>query len=168
MSGIHFILTGGTIDSSYNPSHETAEPNDVSVIPGYIESVVKPSMVVSFDTICMKDSSDITDDIRAEIANAIRSVTAKHIVITHGTNTMSETADYLKSNLGDTDKTIVLVGSMIPLREFAQSDAGFNLGYAVAQVQTLDPGVYICMNAKSFPAGTVVKNFDQARFEDKA
>lgn len=56
---------------------------------------------------------------------------------------------------------------MIPLKEFVMSDAGFNLGYAIAQVQNLDAGVYICMNGETFPAGTVIKNRAEARFEKR-
>ncbi|MEK7801383.1 MAG: asparaginase domain-containing protein, partial [Pseudomonadota bacterium] len=66
-----------------------------------------------------------------------------------------------------TNKKIVLTGSMIPLKEFAMSDAGFNLGYAIAEVSHLTAGVYICMNARTFKAGTVVKNFELGRFEPK-
>lgn len=168
MSDIHFILTGGTIDSFYYPPKVTTIPLENSVIPNYLQQVVNPHIKARFDTLCMLDSKDINDKERNSLVKAINESESSQIVICHGTDTMVETQNHLSEKLGNTDKTIVITGSMIPLKEFAQSDAGFNLGYAVAQVQTLKPGVYICMNAKSFPAGTVVKNFEQARFEDNS
>jgi L-asparaginase len=146
MSGIHIILTGGTIDSVYNPISETAEPAAKSCIPEY-----------------MKDSSDITPEIRTDILNAVLKTKAQGVLVIHGTNTMTTTQEFLNDKTEG--KTVVLTGAMVPLKQFTFSDGGFNLGYALAQAQNLDAGVYICMHAKTFPVGQVRKNFDNAHFE---
>ncbi|MCB9982788.1 MAG: asparaginase [Rhodospirillales bacterium] len=167
MDKIHFIITGGTIDSEYFPPHETAEPNKTTIIPEYINVKVRPHLITQFETICMLDSGDITDEIRQKIVQTIKDSALQKVIITHGTNTMTETAAYLHAQLANANKTIVLTGSMIPLKEFAMSDAGFNLGYAIAQAQKLETGVYICMNAHTFKAGHVTKNRAEARFEER-
>lgn len=113
----------------------------------------------------MLDSGDIKDTHRNQIATAITQTPAKHVIICHGTNTMTETAAYLSEKFAGNDKTIVLTGSMIPLKEFAMSDAGFNLGFAMSEVVRLEKGIYICMNARTFKAGSVKKNFQEGRFE---
>ncbi len=164
MSDIHFILTGGTIDSYYYPPKETSVPHDASVIPEYIQKI-QPHISCSFEEICMLDSGEITNEIRGGIVTAIEDSNADKIIITHGTNTMSETARYLETHLRNNNKAIILTGAMIPLKEFAMSDAGFNLGYAMAKAQDTANGVYIAMNAKLFPAGEVVKNTEIGRFE---
>lgn len=166
MSDIHFILTGGTIDKSYDPSTEKPEPNSESVIPFYFNKIVKPHPGLSFETICLLDSNDITPTIREQIGKAIQNAPSNRIIIVHGTSAMTNTADYLKTLLGENhNKTIVMVGAMIPMKEFAMSDAGFNLGYAVAQVQTMKPSIYVCMHAQTFEAGTLRKDVGNARFE---
>lgn len=164
---IHIIATGGTIDSEYFPPLETSVPNKHSVIQDYVLHKIKPYADVSFETLFMLDSGNLTDTHRAQMVAAILATPATDIIICHGTNTMTETADYLSFHLKTTDKKIVLTGSMIPLKEFAMSDAGFNLGYAIAEVSHLTAGVYICMNARTFKAGAVVKNFELGRFEPK-
>lgn len=164
MSDLHVILTGGTIDSVYNPITEKAEPADQSCIPEYIAKVIRSYGEITFEIICMLDSSDITDDIRSKILTAIIKTKAKQVVIAHGTNTMTKTQDFLSGKTQD--KTVILTGSMIPLKQSAMSDGGFNLGYAIAQAQNLSAGVYICMHGKTFAVGKVRKNFKDARFED--
>ncbi len=127
---------------------------------------IKTCSKTSFETLCMLDSSDITDEHRHQMVQGIKATSAENVIITHGTNTMTQTAEYLKEALVDEGKTIVLTGSMIPLKEFVMSDAGFNLGYALAQAQSLLAGVYICMHGETFEAGKVTKNFTEARFEE--
>ena len=165
---IHFIITGGTIDSEYHPPLETTVPHKNSVIPEYILMKIKPYMDVTFDNIFMLDSSDLDDTHRAQIVAAIDATKAKKIIVCHGTNTMAQSADYIAARIKDKTKTVVLTGAMIPLKEFAMSDAGFNLGFAVAEVQRLGVGVYVCMNATSFAAGDVRKNVKLGRFEPSA
>lgn len=165
MSGAHFILTGGTIEKAYDPLTEKPEFRYSSVLPDYLTAIVGDQPVLTFDTVAQIDSLDMTDEIRSEIVEAVLKTDARHIIIVHGTSTMSQTAQYIAENLEGNDKTIILTGAMIPLKEFAMSDAGFNLGYALGQLESALPGVYIAMNGRLFSAGEVRKNTDIGRFE---
>lgn len=165
MSDIHFIITGGTIDCVYHPPVQHLVPSESSVLPEYFEDVIKPHFDLSFETVSMLDSRDITSDVREKIVNAVKESACDKIIITHGTDTMTDTIAALDHEDVCKGKTVILVGAMIPLKEFVLSDGGFNLGYALAQVEHLKSGVYICMNAKTFTAGEVQKNVEKARFE---
>ena len=101
-----------------------------------------------------KDSLEINDEDRVRISDSVRQAMQTKVVITHGTDTMTDTAACL---LNIPDKTIVLTGSLAPAR-FAQSDATFNVGMAFAAVQSLPQGVYIAMNGKVFKADAVRKD----------
>lgn len=162
---IHFILTGGTIEKAYDPITEKPEFRNNSIIPDYLQGIVKMYPKRIFDVVCQIDSVHMTDSIRDEIAKVIHDSPAEHIMIIHGTSTMQDTAQYLLNSMGVIDKTVVLTGAMIPLKEFAMSDAGFNLGYAAAQVLSLPQGFYVCMNAHTFKADEVTKNVQEGRFE---
>lgn len=107
---------------------------------------------------------EMNDIIRSDIAQAVDCSPARSVIIVHGTSTMEETAQYLAQHLKNTDKTIVLTGAMIPLKEFAMSDGGFNLGYAMAQAQNAAAGIYVSMNARLFKTGAVTKNTRVGRF----
>jgi L-asparaginase len=109
-----------------------------------------------------KDSLEMTDADRAQIREAISSSPASHFVVTHGTDTIVDTARVLQQLSG---KTVVLTGALQPGR-FADSDAPFNLGMAIAAVQTLAPGIYIAANGRVFAADKVRKNRELNRFED--
>lgn len=112
----------------------------------------------------MKDSRSLTsDDLRA-IVEAIEESPATRVIITHGTYTMPDTARYIQAHVQRKDQVITLTGSMIPLDGFIFSDAGFNLGYAVAQTAILKPGVYVCMNGQVFAPGDVIKIVQEGRF----
>ena len=161
---IHFIITGGTIDSVYNGIKDTVEPANDSGIPAFITGL-KLYNDVEFTTICMKDSRALSKDDLAAILTAVKNSPHKKIIITHGTYTMPDTARYLEANLGENDKTIVLTGSMIPLQGFSPSDAPFSLGYAVAQVLALGPGIRVCMNGRTFEPGEVMKIVEEGRFD---
>lgn len=166
MESVHIILTGGTINKIYDPVTEKPEIGAAEIIPNYIAGSIRPQNQPHFETLFLKDSLDFTDSDRAQILEAVENAQSNRIVIVHGTGTMQITAEYLHQNLrDDARKTVILTGSIIPLKEFAASDGGFNLGYALAQAEHLDPGVYICMNARTFPAGRVRKNIRTARFE---
>ncbi len=160
---LHVIITGGTIDSVYDGNKDTVVPNDHSTVPQYVK-LLKLYEECEFTDICMKDSRDITQDDRKRIINAINNSSSKRIIVTHGTYTMPDTARYLKENLTNNDKVIILVGSMIPLSGFVPSDAGFNLGYAVAKSQELKAGIYVCMNGKIFAREEVIKLISEGRF----
>jgi L-asparaginase len=111
----------------------------------------------------MIDSLQMTDAHRQLLLGRCAHDPARRIVVTHGTDTMEETAAVLGH--GITGKTIVLTGAMIPYT-FGSSDGLFNLGTALAFVQTLEPGVYVAMNGRCFPWNSVRKNRERGIFED--
>lgn len=162
MSEVHFIITGGTIDSVEGKAH----PNQKSVIAEYIANATASDNRYSFETLCMLDSSDITDEWREKIYDSILNAEAQKIIVTHGTNTMTETLEYLQNRLLDSDKIVILTGAITPLKESVFSDSGFNLGYSVGQVEALEAGIYLCMQGKTFTAGKVRKNFELKKFEE--
>lgn len=161
---VHFVITGGTIDSRYDGTKDTIVPSSTSVIPQFIESL-KLYNESTFEVVCMKDSRELGMEDLANVAKSINASDRKAFVVTHGTYTMSDTARYLEKHLenGD-DKTIVFTGSMIPIEGFTMSDGPFNLGYAYAQSQTLDPGIYVCMNGRTFVPEEVAKIISEGRF----
>jgi len=162
-SKIHFIITGGTIDSYYEPTKDTAVPNKHSVIPRFIQSL-KLYEECEFTEICMKDSRELDQADLKNICKTIEENPHQRIIITHGTYTMPDTARYLSANLKNKNKVIILVGSMIPLSGFAPSDAPFNLGFAMAKSQELANGIYVCMNGKVFSPNEIMKTINQGRF----
>lgn len=165
---VHFIITGGTIDSVFSPVKDAIIVNDHSVILGYINAVIKPHVQITSETLTLKDSREITDNIRNEMLRSIQKAETDAIVITHGTYTMAETARYLKKALAPSDKTVVLTGSMLPLKGFSESDATFNLGYAIAAAKLLPPGVYVAMNGHMFDADDVEKDVSEGVFTSKS
>ncbi len=160
---IHFVITGGTIDSRYDGSKDTAVPNKESVIPSFIESI-KLYHDAEFTTVCMKDSRELKREDLENVLKTIEESPHNKIIVTHGTYTMPDTARFLKANLKRNDQTIVLTASMIPLNGFAPSDAPFSLGYAVAKLEDLDSGVYVAINGRVFSPEEVMKVVSEARF----
>lgn len=160
---IHFIITGGTIDSYYNGAQDTVVPNEHSVIPEFIKSLKIYNEVV-FSEICMKDSRALNESDRKEILKILEETPNKKVIITHGTYTMPDTARYIKANLKRNDQTIILTASMIPIKGFSPSDGTFNLGYSLAQVQTLSPGIYVAINGRVFNPDEVIKIISEGRF----
>ena len=156
---IRFITTGGTIDKIYFDALSQFEVGESQV-----EHILKEGLV-QFDyeivSLLQKDSLEITDDDRAELRSYVENDDASLYVITHGTDTMAETAEALQCL---DDKTIVLTGALTPAR-FRTTDAIFNVGMAVAAVQVSPPGVYIAMSGQVFAAGEVRKNRAENRFE---
>ncbi|MES2225649.1 MAG: asparaginase domain-containing protein [Patescibacteria group bacterium] len=160
---LHFIMTGGTIDSSYNPVKETTVPSEHSYIPMFVP-FLQLYEEVEFTEVFMKDSRDITDSDRSKVLEAIEKSSSKRIIITHGSYTVAETARYVQEYLQSKDRTIIFVCSLIPIEGFAPTDAGFNLGYAVGKSQNLGEGVYVCMNGRVFSPDEVVKILETGRF----
>ncbi len=158
---IRFISTGGTIDKIYFDAMSQFEVGDSQVRHILMEGLV----AFDYDIVPLfqKDSLELTDDDRASLREYIENDDATHYVITHGTDTMAETGGAL-AGLGD--KRIVLTGSLSPAR-FKSTDAIFNVGMAVAAVQTVQPGVYVAMSGQIFEAGAVRKNRAENRFEAK-
>ena len=159
---IRFITTGGTIDKIYFD-----ELSQFEVGESQMEHILREGLV-QFDwdvvPLMKKDSLAVTDKDRQILRDYIANDDAMHYVITHGTDTMPETAEVL---MGLDDRTIVLTGALTPAR-FRTTDAVFNVGMAVASVQTLGPGVYIAMSGQVFAAGKVRKNRKENRFEPKS
>ena len=156
---IRFITTGGTIDKVYFDSLSEYEVGE-----SLLEHILKEGLV-QFDydivQLLQKDSLDITDEDRGQIRDFIAADDAQYYVVTHGTDTMPQTAEALSGLEG---KTIVLTGALTPAR-FRNTDAVFNVGMAVAAVQVAAPGVYIAMSGQVFEAGAVRKNRAENRFE---
>jgi len=150
---IKLIITGGTLDKRYNElSGELELPQ--THIP-YMLKQARCTAEIECQTLMLKDSLEMTMADREAIKQACSISNTKQIVITHGTDTMVETAKYLANS--QQDKTIVLVGAMIPYK-IKHSDALFNLGCAVTAVQLLEEGVYITMNGKVFDWDRVSKD----------
>lgn len=156
---IHVFTTGGTIDKVYFDASSQFEVGD-SLLPDLLaEANIRDGFRVR--ELLRKDSLDMTDADRQLVLRAVRECEGKRILITHGTDTMTETARVLEPV---SDKTIVLFGAMQPAR-MRRSDAVFNLGFAWAAVQLLSPGVYIAMNGEVFTPDSVRKNRAAQRFE---
>jgi len=157
---IKFFTVGGTIDKIYfdrKNDYQVGESGLCEILEG-----VHVGFNYEYESILKKDSLDITDEDRQTIFARVSREECRNIVITHGTDTMVQTARKLQSV---PDKVIVLTGSMEPSR-FRSSDAEFNTGCAITAVQLLPPGVYIAMNGRIFDPDKVRKNVDLNRFED--
>jgi len=160
---IHFVITGGTIDSFYDGSKDTAVPNKESVIPSFIESL-KLYHGAEFTTVCMKDSRDLKREDLENVLKIIEESPHNKILVTHGTYTMPDTARFLKVNLKRDDQTIVFTASAIPITGFSPSDGPFNLGYAISKLEDLEHGIYVAINGKVFSPEEVMKVMSEARF----
>lgn len=158
---IRVFVTGGTFDKEYNEL--TGELYFKDTHMNDLLEMGRSHLHVEIRTLMMIDSLKMYDSDRELIATQCRSCEEKKIVITHGTDTMSATAEYLaKKNI---EKTIVLTGAMIPIK-FGSSDGLFNLGSALAFVQTLPAGVYVAMNGRYFNWDNVRKNKQTGVFEE--
>ena len=159
---IKILTTGGTIDKIYfdrKSAYEVGDPQANGVLE-------RANVVLDYEveSILRKDSLDFTDGDRFLIRQKVASTQSERLVITHGTDTMIETAKVLENISG---KTIVMTGSMYPA-QFRDSDAVFNIGCAVTGAQILGPGVYIAMNGRIYNPQDVRKNVELNRFEEKA
>ena len=158
MDELLIVTTGGTIDKVYFD-----DKSDYQVGEPQIGTILRELGVAFRFTVIpalRKDSLHITDDDRQMVRTLIAAQPQKHVLITHGTDTMVETAKVL----ADLGKTIVLTGALSPAR-FRGSDTEFNVGCAVGAVQSMPPGVYIAMNGEVFDADKVRKNVAANRFE---
>jgi L-asparaginase len=153
---ILFCMMGGTIDSFYDGRIDTVRPHAHSIIPGFIQSLNLHS-TARFVQVAMKDSRELTDDDRARLLQTIEAADERKIIVTHGTNTMPITAKYLRQNLKKRFARIVFTGSLIPISGMTNSDAPFNLGFAMAAANILPPDVYVCMNGRIFNAEEVME-----------
>jgi L-asparaginase len=158
---IRILITGGTIDKEYNPlrGELTFSKSHLSNMLDQVRCRVR----FVLEEIMLKDSLEMRGEDREEILKRCTNCSENNVVVTHGTDTMVETARFLGKNLKG--KTLVLVGAMIPYA-FGASDALFNLGCAFSAVQTLPPGVYVTMNGKIFSWNNVRKNRESGEFEE--
>jgi L-asparaginase len=157
---IKILTTGGTIDKVYYDAlsdYRIGEPAATELL-----AQAKVSCQYRVESLLRKDSLEMDDDDRALIRDHIAADPCHQIVITHGTDTMVDTARALR---GLADRTIVLTGAMQPAR-FRDSDAAFNLGGAIALVQTLPAGVYLFMNGRVFDPERVSKNRAAGEFQE--
>ena len=159
-SKINILACGGTIDKIYFDAKSDYQVGDPQILKVLRESNVNFDYDVQ--SILRKDSLEIDDEDRAKIRHAVETCDSNCILITHGTDTMIETAKYLS---GMADRTIVLTGSMEPAR-IRDTDAVFNIGCAVAAVQALTPGVYVVMSGRIFDPYKSRKNIADRVFEE--
>jgi L-asparaginase len=155
---ILIVTTGGTIDKVYFDANSEYEVGE-SVV-GELLRQAQVRLPVEVLPVLRKDSLDLTDADRAVVRERIEARPERRVVVTHGTDTMVDTARALAAL---TDRTIVLTGSLAPAR-FAQTDAWFNVGMAFAVVQVMPPGVYIVMNGQVFAADRVRKDRSRNQF----
>lgn len=158
---IKILTTGGTIDKIYfdrKSEYQIGDPQAGVVL-------TRANVVIEYqvESILWKDSLDLTDIDRNLIRQKVYDDPCDRILITHGTDTMIETAKFIGQDSG---KTIVLTGSMYPA-EFRDSDAIFNIGCAIMAVQILEPGIYIAMNGRIFDPYRSEKNIEKNRFEER-
>jgi L-asparaginase len=158
---IRILVSGGTFDKQYNELTGALFFQDTHV-PEMLR-LGRCRLDVAVQTVMMIDSLEMTDDDRALIVRSCQQCEQTRIVVTHGTDTMVETARALAA--GVPDKTVVLTGAMIPYA-FGSSDGLFNLGSAVSFAQVLPAGVYVAMNGRYFSWDRVRKNRDTGIFEE--
>jgi L-asparaginase len=157
---IRILVTGGTFDKQYDEIHGTLVFSRTHV-PDML-ALGRCHLDIAVETLMMIDSLEMTDAGRTLILDRCSAAPESRIVITHGTDTMEQTAALLGNSLRD--KTVVLTGAMVPY-QFGSSDGMFNLGTAVAFAQTLPPGVYVAMNGRWFEWHSVRKNRARGVFE---
>jgi len=156
---VHIITTGGTIDKIYFDALSDFQVGDPQI--GTFLDAANVSFSWSLTPLLKKDSLELTDADRALIVDTVRGSPAERILVTHGTDTMLETAGCLGAVPA---KTIVLTGAMRPATQ-RSSDAEFNIGFALGVLRTLAAGVHVAMNGQVFAPGQARKNRAHNRFE---
>jgi len=164
MRDIQFIITGGTIDAGYCVTDQTCKPLAKSGVAPYMKNIIRTDIVIHETVVAMLDSRAIDDVVRDKIYKAIIQSKSNNIIITHGTDTISETAKYLAAK-NIKGKKIIILGAFYPLLGFAPTDAPFNLGYAIGKFESLADGVHVAMNMKIFHPDKVTKNKHKGKFE---
>ena len=157
---LRVITTGGTIDKVYFDAKSTYEVGDPMV--GQLFKEAEVAFEFTIQELMRKDSLELTAADRAAIRAAVEAAPERHVIVTHGTDTMPETAQAL---LGIRDKVVVLTGALYPAR-FRWTDAIFNLGGAVAAVWTQPPGVWVVVNGRVYAGDKVRKDREHNRFEE--
>jgi L-asparaginase len=157
---IKIFTVGGTIDKTYFDKKSTYQVGEAKIVE--ILEEMNVNFEYEHESLLKKDSLDMTEEDRQLLFDKIRCDPHRHIVVTHGTDTMIESAQKTKTI---PDKVIVFTGAIWPAG-FKSSDAAFNIGTAIGAVQTLPDGTYIAMNGRIFYPDTVRKNYDLNLFED--
>jgi L-asparaginase len=158
---IRILVTGGTFDKEYDELGGRLFFKDTHLHE--MLRLARCHIPVQVETLMMIDSLDMTEADRARVVERCQGSAEERLVVTHGTDTMAETARALQSaGLG---KTVVLTGAMVPYA-FGSSDGLFNLGSALSFAQVLPPGVYVAMNGRFFPGDKVRKNRQGGVFEE--
>lgn len=160
---VTLLTTGGTIDKVYSLDGELVigDPAACEIL-----DIARPTVPVTVESVLRKDSLDMTDDDRHVILKRLEALEETRVVLTHGTDTMTQTADYVNSHgQGLSGKVIVFTGAMQPA-SLKVTDSHFNLGAAFTAVQLLDPGIYLAMSGRIFPVGAVVKDRARGQFVD--
>lgn len=158
---IRIFVTGGTFDKEYNELNGELYFKDTHLQE--LLEMGRNKVPVQIETLMMIDSLEMKDSDRELIVKKCAECPETMIIITHGTDTMAETASWLGKSISG--KTVVLTGAMIPIK-FGSSDGLFNLGSAFAFVQSLPPGTYVAMNGRYFHWNNVRKNKQTGRFEE--
>lgn len=163
---IRVFMTGGTLDKIYNPLNGELIFAE-SCLPALLEQG-RVMANVQCETLFLKDSLEMADADRLQLAAACLACAEQRILITHGTDTMVASAAVIAAALQDAEspKTVVLSGAMVPYA-FKHSDALFNVGVALGALQALNPGVYVAMNGQIFPWHAVQKNRVAGVFEGR-
>jgi L-asparaginase len=157
---IRILVTGGTFDKEYDELTGRLFFKDTHIHE--MLRLGRCRVPVAVETVLMVDSLDMTEADRARLAEECRRAPEARLVVTHGTDTMVETAAVLAREVAG--KTVVLTGAMVPWA-FGSSDGLFNLGSAISFVQSLPPGVYVAMNGRAFPWNDVRKDRASGTFE---
>ena len=163
MTGIRIVITGGTFDKQYDAIKGVLTFNDTH-LPEILDQV-RCTVPIVLELNQLIDSLEMQRENRLKILDSCRRSPEDRIVVTHGTDTMAETARVLGE--AALDKTIILTGAMVPY-SVTGSDALFNLGTAVMAVQLAGRGVYLCMNGRCFAWDRVRKNRETGIFEGTA
>lgn len=159
MADLRILTTGGTIDKIYFDDLSSYQVGDPQISDLLTEANVTLAWTVQ--ALLRKDSLEIDAADRRQIRDAVLAAPERHLLVTHGTDTMADTA----AAIGDPDgRTVVLTGAMQPAR-FQHSDAVFNIGFALATAMLQPAGAWIAMNGRVFAAGAVRKNRAENRFE---
>ncbi len=161
---IQIFVTGGTFDKEYN--YITGELYFKDTHLQKMFELGRCNLSIDIKTLMMLDSMQMTDDDRLIIKHTCKKSMSNKIIITHGTDTMVVTATTLAEDQDLQDKTIVITGAMVPYAFGTSSDGFFNLGSAMAFVQTLPSGVYVVMNGRFFNWDNVKKNRQTGFFEE--
>jgi L-asparaginase len=160
---ISILVTGGTFDKEYNELNGSLFFKDTHVHDMLL--LGRSKVELEIQTLMLIDSLEMTDEHRSILVNACMNCHNDQIVLTHGTDTLTKTAETLAKHV--TNKTVVITGAMIPYK-FGSSDGLFNLGSALAFAQTLKPGIYIAMNGRYYDWNNCRKNRETGYFEELA